>query len=165
MNIFRFAGDLSHLIAIIILLQKIWHTRSCAGKLIFSNWHVFTGSLFGVYLMVFLDLFLHFSTNQSIDALKYDKTNVGLNAITPLGITLRFSLKNLYLYKFSNHITFHVNNAFIITKTFLYWYNLNIDNVPISTNFCVVYRNNGLMQSYIYLGHFYIYKGIIFYFI
>ncbi|KAJ8969970.1 hypothetical protein NQ317_008533 [Molorchus minor] len=31
MNIFRFTGDLSHLIAIIILLQKIWHTRSCAG--------------------------------------------------------------------------------------------------------------------------------------
>ncbi|KAJ8915165.1 hypothetical protein NQ315_000417 [Exocentrus adspersus] len=31
MNIFRLTGDLSHLIAIIILLQKIWHTRSCAG--------------------------------------------------------------------------------------------------------------------------------------
>ncbi|XP_056649159.1 ER lumen protein-retaining receptor [Diorhabda carinulata] len=31
MNIFRLTGDLSHLIAIIILLQKIWHSRSCAG--------------------------------------------------------------------------------------------------------------------------------------
>lgn len=31
MNIFRLTGDLAHLIAIIILLQKIWHTRSCAG--------------------------------------------------------------------------------------------------------------------------------------
>ncbi|KAJ8942020.1 hypothetical protein NQ318_002774 [Aromia moschata] len=31
MNVFRLTGDLSHLIAIIILLQKIWHTRSCAG--------------------------------------------------------------------------------------------------------------------------------------
>ncbi|CAG0893440.1 unnamed protein product [Cyprideis torosa] len=31
MNIFRLAGDLSHLLAIIILLLKIWKTRSCAG--------------------------------------------------------------------------------------------------------------------------------------
>ena len=32
MNIFRLAGDLSHLLAIILLLIKIWKTRSCAGK-------------------------------------------------------------------------------------------------------------------------------------
>uniref|UniRef100_A0A1E1XIN5 ER lumen protein-retaining receptor n=1 Tax=Amblyomma aureolatum TaxID=187763 RepID=A0A1E1XIN5_9ACAR len=31
MNIFRLAGDLSHLFAIIILLLKIWRTRSCSG--------------------------------------------------------------------------------------------------------------------------------------
>lgn len=31
MNIFRLAGDLSHLLAIILLLIKIWKTRSCAG--------------------------------------------------------------------------------------------------------------------------------------
>ncbi|CAG9537870.1 unnamed protein product [Cercopithifilaria johnstoni] len=31
MNIFRFAGDSSHLIAIVILVVKIWKTRSCAG--------------------------------------------------------------------------------------------------------------------------------------
>ncbi|XP_063701838.1 ER lumen protein-retaining receptor [Culicoides brevitarsis] len=31
MNIFRLAGDLSHLLAVIILLLKIWKTRSCAG--------------------------------------------------------------------------------------------------------------------------------------
>jgi len=31
MNIFRLAGDISHLLAIIILLLKIWSTRSCAG--------------------------------------------------------------------------------------------------------------------------------------
>ncbi|XP_002733385.1 ER lumen protein-retaining receptor 2 [Saccoglossus kowalevskii] len=31
MNIFRLLGDLSHLLAIIILLLKIWRTRSCAG--------------------------------------------------------------------------------------------------------------------------------------
>lgn len=32
MNIFRLAGDFSHLLAIILLLLKIWTTRSCAGK-------------------------------------------------------------------------------------------------------------------------------------
>ncbi|TGZ56484.1 hypothetical protein CRM22_010144 [Opisthorchis felineus] len=31
MNIFRFLGDASHFVAIIILLLKIWKTRSCAG--------------------------------------------------------------------------------------------------------------------------------------
>lgn len=31
MNIFRLVGDLSHLLAIIILLLKIWKTRSCSG--------------------------------------------------------------------------------------------------------------------------------------
>jgi len=31
MNIFRLTGDLSHLLAIIILLVKIWKTRSCSG--------------------------------------------------------------------------------------------------------------------------------------
>ena len=32
MNIFRLIGDLSHLLAILLLLWKIWKTRSCAGK-------------------------------------------------------------------------------------------------------------------------------------
>lgn len=32
MNIFRLAGDVSHLLAIIILLVKIWRSRSCAGE-------------------------------------------------------------------------------------------------------------------------------------
>jgi ER lumen protein retaining receptor len=31
MNIFRLFGDLSHLLAVIVLLLKIWSTRSCAG--------------------------------------------------------------------------------------------------------------------------------------
>ena len=32
MNPFRLAGDLSHLLAIIVLLVKIWQSRSCSGK-------------------------------------------------------------------------------------------------------------------------------------
>lgn len=41
MNIFRLTGDLSHLAAIIILLLKIWKTRSCAGE----SSHTFTSCL------------------------------------------------------------------------------------------------------------------------
>lgn len=55
MNIFRLAGDLSHLLAIIILLLKIWKTRSCAGisgksQILFAI----------VYLSRYLDLFTTF---------------------------------------------------------------------------------------------------------
>lgn len=32
MNIFRLLGDISHLLAIIVLLRKIWLSRSCAGE-------------------------------------------------------------------------------------------------------------------------------------
>lgn len=52
MNIFRLAGDLAHLLAIIILLLKIWKTRSCAG--ISGKSQV----LFAItYLSRYLDLF------------------------------------------------------------------------------------------------------------
>lgn len=52
MNIFRLVGDLSHVFAIIILLLKIWKTRSCAGisgksQILFAI----------VYLTRYLDLF------------------------------------------------------------------------------------------------------------
>ncbi|XP_070166836.1 ER lumen protein-retaining receptor [Polyergus mexicanus] len=55
MNIFRLLGDLSHLLAIIILLLKIWKTRSCAGisgksQILFSI----------VYTTRYLDLFTTF---------------------------------------------------------------------------------------------------------
>jgi ER lumen protein retaining receptor len=55
MNIFRLAGDLSHLAAIIILLLKIWKTRSCAGisgrsQMLFAL----------VFITRYLDLFTSF---------------------------------------------------------------------------------------------------------
>ncbi|XP_029670730.1 ER lumen protein-retaining receptor [Formica exsecta] len=55
MNIFRLLGDLSHLLAIIILLLKIWKSRSCAGisgksQILFSI----------VYTTRYLDLFTTF---------------------------------------------------------------------------------------------------------
>lgn len=55
MNLFRLVGDLSHLLAIIILLLKIWKTRSCAG--ISGKSQI----LFAItYLSRYLDLFTTF---------------------------------------------------------------------------------------------------------
>ena len=55
MNIFRLFGDLSHLTAIVLLLMKIWKTRSCAG---------ISGKSQILFLVVFvtryLDLFTSF---------------------------------------------------------------------------------------------------------
>ncbi|XKL67228.1 hypothetical protein PGB90_010648 [Kerria lacca] len=55
MNIFRLCGDLAHVLAIIILLLKIWKTRSCSGvsgrsQLLFAI----------VYTTRYLDLFTSF---------------------------------------------------------------------------------------------------------
>jgi hypothetical protein len=36
MNFFRLTGDLAHLLAIVILLLKVWKTRSCAGGWLFT---------------------------------------------------------------------------------------------------------------------------------
>lgn len=32
MNVFRILGDLSHLLAMILLLGKIWRSKCCAGE-------------------------------------------------------------------------------------------------------------------------------------
>lgn len=55
MNIFRLAGDMSHLLAIIILLVKIWKTRSCAGKVNYYHWK-FDGEL--VIVMNLTEMFV-----------------------------------------------------------------------------------------------------------
>lgn len=55
MNIFRLLGDLSHLLAIVILLLKIWKSRSCAG---ISGKSQFLFAL--VYTTRYLDLFTNY---------------------------------------------------------------------------------------------------------
>lgn len=54
MNVFRLVGDLSHLLAIIILLWKIWKTRSCAG---------ISGKSQIMFALVFLSRYLDLFTN------------------------------------------------------------------------------------------------------
>ena len=54
MNFFRLLGDLSHLLAIILLLLKIWKTRSCAG---------ISGKSQILFLVVFVTRYLDLVTN------------------------------------------------------------------------------------------------------
>jgi len=54
MNLFRLAGDVSHLLAIIILLLKIWKSRSCAG---------ISGKSQILFLTVFVSRYLDLFTN------------------------------------------------------------------------------------------------------
>jgi len=54
MNIFRLLGDLSHLLAILLLLLKIWKTRSCAG---------ISGKSQILFLIVFVTRYLDLVTN------------------------------------------------------------------------------------------------------
>jgi len=54
MNIFRLAADSAHLVAIAILLAKIWMTRSCAG---------ISGRSQALFLVVFVARYLDLFTN------------------------------------------------------------------------------------------------------
>jgi len=54
MNIFRLAADSAHLVAIAILLAKIWTTRSCAG---------ISGRSQILFLIVFISRYLDLFTN------------------------------------------------------------------------------------------------------
>ena len=54
MNLFRLVGDLSHLLAIVLLLLKIWKTRSCAG---------ISGKSQALFLIVFVTRYLDLLTN------------------------------------------------------------------------------------------------------
>merc|ERR1712211_170706 len=53
-NLFRLLGDVSHLVAIILLLLKIWKTRSCAG---------ISGKSQILFLVVFVTRYLDLVTN------------------------------------------------------------------------------------------------------
>ncbi|KAL3316350.1 hypothetical protein Ciccas_005011 [Cichlidogyrus casuarinus] len=71
-NIFRLLGDFSHILAIFILMRKIWKTRSCSGlsgktQLLFMI----------VYISRYLDLFTHFiSVYNTIGKIIYLSTTM-----------------------------------------------------------------------------------------
>ncbi|KAL6546472.1 ER lumen protein-retaining receptor A [Orobanche minor] len=60
MNIFRFAGDMMHLISILVLLLKIYATKSCSGMCV-RGISLKTQELYAVvFLARYLDLFTDF---------------------------------------------------------------------------------------------------------
>ena len=60
MNIFRLAGDMTHLLSIVVLLLKIRTMKSCAGIFNF-NFHIIIFSLFNhIFAFVFVVWILGF---------------------------------------------------------------------------------------------------------
>ncbi|KAL6722711.1 hypothetical protein Aduo_017809 [Ancylostoma duodenale] len=73
MNIFRLSADLAHLVAIVILLHKIWRSRSCEGlsgrsQVLFAI----------VFISRYLDLFTNFiSVYNSVMKVFFLATSIG----------------------------------------------------------------------------------------
>ena len=70
MNIFRLAADSAHLVAIAILLAKIWMTRSCAGEFYIKINLEISFNIIGIsgrsqllFLVVFVARYLDLFTN------------------------------------------------------------------------------------------------------
>lgn len=104
MNIFRLLGDLSHLLAIIILLLKIWKTRSCAGisgksQILFAI----------VYTTRYLDLF-----NAYISAYN---TLMKINYLTGSYATVYLIYMMFRATYDHNHDTFRIE--FLLLPTFV----------------------------------------------
>lgn len=77
MNIFRFFGDLSHLVAVIILFLKIWKTRSCSG--ISGKSQVLFAIVFTCrYLDLFTDFVSVYNTVMKLVFLAFSYTTVYL---------------------------------------------------------------------------------------
>ncbi|CAG2108605.1 unnamed protein product [Medioppia subpectinata] len=89
MNIFRLTGDLSHLLAIIVLLLKIWKTRSCA---------VFIGASVATLYLMYMKFKATYDRNHDtfrIEFLLIPVTLLGLlvnHEFTPLEVLWTFSI-------------------------------------------------------------------------
>ncbi|CAH1398582.1 unnamed protein product [Nezara viridula] len=116
MNIFRLLGDLAHVLAIIILLLKIWKTRSCAGisgrtQLLFAL----------VYTARYLDLFTSYiSAYNSVMKILFLASSYGT-------IYLMFvKFKATYDH---NHDTFRIE--FLVLPCFILALLINHDFTPL----------------------------------
>ncbi|KAF8564323.1 hypothetical protein P879_11774 [Paragonimus westermani] len=95
MNVFRILADVFHLLAIFILLKKIWKTRSCAGlsgksQILFAL----------VFLTRYLDLFLRFISLYNFI--------MKLFFISSSCLTVYFIYKKFKATYDSNHDTFNI---------------------------------------------------------
>eukprot|EP00045_Choanoeca_perplexa_P021760 m.7254 g.7254 ORF g.7254 m.7254 type:complete len:214 (+) comp8762_c0_seq1:67-708(+) len=115
MNMFRLVGDLSHVLAVFVLLAKIWKTKSAAGisgksQILFSM----------VYLTRYLDLFFSFvSLYNTVMKILF----IAASCATVYLIYVRF--KATYD---GNHDTFRIELAIIpsLVLAFIFHYNMSI---------------------------------------
>ncbi|RNA43611.1 ER lumen retaining receptor [Brachionus plicatilis] len=134
MNIFRLIGDLSHLFAIIILLLKIWKTRSCAGisgrsQILFAL----------VFCTRYLDLFTHYiSLYNSLMKIFY--------------LTSSFGTIYLMFFKFKatydrNHDTFRVEFLLIPSAVLALLINHEFDVLEILWTFSIYLESVAILPQ------------------
>ncbi|MEE6483085.1 hypothetical protein FKM82_013427 [Ascaphus truei] len=116
MNVFRLLGDISHLSAIIILLLKIWKSRSCAGisgksQILFAI--VFTTR----YLDLFTDFISLYNTSMKVVYMASSYATVWM-------------IYNKFKATYDgNHDTFRVE--FLIVPTVILAFLVNHDFMPL----------------------------------
>ncbi|KAK8753682.1 hypothetical protein OTU49_001073 [Cherax quadricarinatus] len=149
MNIFRLAGDLSHLLAIIILLLKIWSSRSCAG---ISGKSQMMFAL--TYTTRYLDLFTNYISlyNSSMKVIF-----LAASYATLYLIYIRF--KATYDH---NHDTFRVE--FLLIPTVILSLLINHDYSPLEVYrfyaegfYDLIAIVAGVVQTVLYCDFFYLY--------
>uniref|UniRef100_A0A7N5K286 KDEL endoplasmic reticulum protein retention receptor 1 n=1 Tax=Ailuropoda melanoleuca TaxID=9646 RepID=A0A7N5K286_AILME len=120
MNLFRFLGDLSHLLAIILLLLKIWKSRSCAG---------ISGKSQVLFAVVFTARYLDLFTNY---------ISLYNTCMKVVYIACSFTTVWMIYSKFKatydgNHDTFRVE--FLVVPTAILAFLVNHDFTPLEGRF------------------------------
>ena len=119
MNVFRLLGDLSHLLAIVILLMKIWKTRSCSG--ISGK----TQALFAaVFVTRYLDLFVHFVSLY----------NTGSGRLLSYGTWIAFT--ELYCFRSWEETINRYYPQLLLKKSILKWKVMKIIYISLSIGTC-----------------------------
>ncbi|MEJ1287065.1 KDEL (Lys-Asp-Glu-Leu) endoplasmic reticulum protein retention receptor 1 [Cricetulus griseus] len=121
MNLFRFLGDLSHLLAIILLLLKIWKSRSCAG---------ISGKSQVLFAVVFTARYLDLFTNY---------ISLYNTCMKVVYIACSFTTVWMIYSKFKatydgNHDTFRVE--FLVVPTAILAFLVNHDFTPLEFPHC-----------------------------
>ncbi|KAF7484510.1 hypothetical protein GHT09_004184 [Marmota monax] len=117
MNLFRFLGDLSHLLAIILLLLKIWKSRSCAG---------ISGKSQVLFAVVFTARYLDLFTNY------ISLYNTCMKVVyTACSFTTVWMIYSKFKATYhGNHDTFRVE--FLVVPTAILAFLVNHDFTPLS---------------------------------
>uniref|UniRef100_A0A1I8IDL6 ER lumen protein-retaining receptor n=1 Tax=Macrostomum lignano TaxID=282301 RepID=A0A1I8IDL6_9PLAT len=177
MNIFRLIGDLSHLAAILLLLLKIWRSRSVSGisgksQLLFA----------GVFLTRYLDLFFVFvslyNTVMKLDTFRAEIlviASAGLACLinhefSPLELLWTFSiylesvaiLPQLFLISKTGEAETITSHYLFALGSYRALYILNwIYRLVVEGQYDVIAIAAGCLQTALYADFFYLYVTIV----